>query len=185
MAHRGPPRADRGAARRLRLRRRPRPGRAAHRPRGLSGAGPRGVRRAGTGRHLRRFPPRSDADGAGTQSAAGTGGSRRVVRLRPLSRPADQRRPAHPAPLRRRTWRAHRRFGAIAWSRRGADDTGASVPDGGRTAPGPARGGCRLGACNRRADLGGRLRRGVQIRPSAGGRCCRASTPSGWCTSAR
>ena len=31
VAHRGPPRADRGAARRLRLRRRPRPGRAAHR----------------------------------------------------------------------------------------------------------------------------------------------------------
>ena len=34
---------------------------------------------------------------------------------------------------------------------------------------GPARGGRRLGACHRRADLGGRLRRGVQIRPPAGG----------------
>ena len=71
VAHRGPPRADRGAARRLRLRRRPRPGGAAHRARGLSGAGPRGVRRAGADRHLLRFPPRSDADGAG---AAGRGG---------------------------------------------------------------------------------------------------------------
>ena len=100
VAHRGPTRPDRCAARRLRLRRRPRPARAAHRPRGLSGAGPRRVRRAGADRHLRRFPPRSDADGAGTAGAAGTGGGRRVLWLRRLSGPADQRRPAHPAALR-------------------------------------------------------------------------------------
>ncbi len=108
MAHRGPTRSDRGAARRLRLRRRPRPARAAHRPRGLSGAGPRRVRRAGADHHLLRFPPRSDADGAGTAGTAGTGSSCRVVRFRRLSRPADQRRPAHPTHLRRRKWRAHR-----------------------------------------------------------------------------
>ena len=56
VADRGPTGPDRGAARRLRLRRRPRQARAAHRPRGLSGASPRGVRRAGADHHLLRFP---------------------------------------------------------------------------------------------------------------------------------
>ncbi len=54
--------------------------------------------------------------------------------------------------------------------RRGAADPGAPVPDGRRAAPGPARGGHRLGPLHRRADPGGRLRRRVPLRPRAGRR---------------
>ena len=117
------------------------------------------------------LPPRADADGAGAQGAAGAGGGRRVVRPRPLPRPADRRRPAHPA----RSTSTNTARAPTIW--RDCDGVGAVLltpahqyPTGVALQPGPARGGGRLGARHRRADPGGRLRRGVPIRPPAGGR---------------
>lgn len=155
--------ADRRAPRSVRLRRPARRLRAADRAGRLSGAGARCPRRPGPHRGLRRVRPRDDADGEGAAGEAGTGRGRRVVRARPALEPARRRRSAHEGPAAGRVRLTHVRAGAGG---RGADDTGAPVPDGRPAPPGPAHGCRRLGQNHGRGDSGGRLRRGVPLRPA-------------------